>query len=110
MQFSEIILSRRERCLLRQLFEGRQAVSVKDVEAFEYLIRLGFAESGFVVQCSGALSAEENDAVITDFGRRYLLWLRAENRKAAWEWVRYGVTTAIALLALVTAIAAAAGR
>ena len=104
MQFSDIYLSRREKALLDRLFTEKQTLTGKEIEVFDYLNNLGFAESSFVAQYDGSKSAHDDEYTITDLGRRYLLWFRAQRRRLIGDWIRYGVTTVIAMSALITSI------
>ena len=101
MQFFEIILSRKEAKLLRAAENAPVACSVRNIEQISRLEALGLIQSDFVCQVSGEnLSAKEDLFCLTDAGRSYFAYCKAGSRKLFWEWFRYGVTTLIALAAL----------
>ena len=79
--------------------------SVDNIEHILRLEKLGFLSSAFVCQISGqTLSAEEERFTITDSVRSYMMYCDAGMRKRLMEWIRYGITTVIALAGLITAI------
>lgn len=106
MQYYEIILSKRERRLLKELSKADVPSRVSDHAEMKRLLGLGFAESDFIIQTIGDRQQDRDEMfTITDSGRYYLAYCRAGSRKLFWEWFRYAVTTLIALAALFTAIA-----
>lgn len=105
MQFHEIILSRKERKLLTSAAEAPVPCIPNNLPAISRLEDLGFLQSEFVLQVSGKdLSSGEELYSITETGRSFLIYCESGRMKAFWEWFRYGITTAIALAGLVTAI------
>lgn len=105
MDFSEIVLSRKEENSLRKLSKNPLIKSTIHPKVFDRLIRLDFAEDDFVAQIDSEIIRDHaGKACISDLGRDYLHWLDEKKAGKKREDIRYWITTAIAVAAWITAI------
>lgn len=99
IDFPFIRLSRKEFCLLN----SAEKDWVKITEGNKYLaIRLRDLDLGRIIQSTNSSGTEAFE--IRDRGKNYLMYFRGIKRQRRIEWIRYIVTTAIAVVALVVAI------
>ncbi|MCM1236135.1 MAG: hypothetical protein NC489_39125 [Ruminococcus flavefaciens] len=98
LDFDKIALSGRERKLLKKIAKNHVLLSEKNTAVFGRLQHFRFAHS-----FQDTNSEHTNKIAISDRGRDYLAFINAKASKSRAEWIRYIITTAIAVLALVLA-------
>lgn len=101
LSFSEIKLTRSEQLCLERLDRGKVVVTGENEPDLKRLFRHGLAYP--VWQQSKDLPRQ---AAILPRGKDYLAYLNASRTQKRGEWIRYIITTAIAVVALIVSIAA----
>ena len=99
VDFNQIEITASELRLLKQLAGGPRIKS----DRFERLIRFGLAREMFVVQTPGGMPVSGDTVEIDDPGRDYLIFVAAKKHDKKVEWIRYVITTVIAVAAIVIA-------
>ena len=89
--------------------QGCVSDEVMDSYPYDYLLRLDLLEHGYSAKypyedVPGVLSIPENVLQLSDPGRLFLARKRETRRSKRIEWVRYIITTGIAIAALIVAI------
>lgn len=98
MTFNEIELTRREMRLLKNLSKAPALVSPRNEPVLKRLYRLDLA-----YPCYCRTPDEPRKAAISDFGTDYLNFTLARKDQRRIESIRYWITTAIAVAALIKA-------
>lgn len=97
-EFSNIILTKDEYKILKRL--NKQNICIENSNAFNILMYHNFIE-----QIADNVDENHNlifggTCKISEYGKRYLTYLKSGHKKIFWEWFRYIITTLIAILAL----------
>lgn len=96
--FEDIVLTPHEKQLFKQFKNGKIIMISRD-DAF-CIRRFGLIEEHLVWVGSEQLPWD-GTFVISDKGKHYLQYLKAARRKIQTDWIRYIITTAIAIAAFI---------
>ncbi|GEM_PF-6859132 len=97
-KFSEIILNKNEIILIKKL--KKQYLHIEDDSVIQTLSKYQLIQKVYDGIDHDFNLIFNGDFEITDFGKRYLIYLERINKNSFWEWVRYIITTLIAVSAL----------
>lgn len=103
IDFDKFALSHMEKKTLKRMADEELPSEGAD---FQHLLEIGLVKrpsNGFDI--SGAEIAGEG-YVLSDNGRLYLVYLQGQRATSRTEWIKWGVTTAIALGAMTIALVA----
>lgn len=107
MDFSQIVLSRKEEAALKKLSKKDLQSSSIQSKILDRLIDLDFAQYNFAVQTEFDVFQGNTDEIcISKSGQDYLMWLRQKKGEKRQGRIRYIITTVIAVAALVLSLAA----
>ena len=110
MDFNEIVLTPKERYILKKLVENNElSVTDRNREALDRFLDLDFAYSTFVAYTD--YHNPENDTVrIDNRGRDYYHFLQDQLAEKRRDNIKYGITTGISVLALILSTIAIAAE
>lgn len=95
---SDVFLTYNEVHSLKKLENSN---TIKNSKHIDRLLRYELIQLNYSQLSPGNMPTHNGTFSITDFGKDYLLYLRKFNRMKFFEWVRYLITTAIAVIALI---------
>lgn len=97
-EFSNIILTKDELRILNKL--NKQNSYIEDEKTCSILTYHGLIEQIYDNVDGNHNLIFGGTCKISEYGERYLVYLKRIRSKTIWEWIRYAVTTLIAILAL----------
>ncbi len=94
---SDVYLTFGEKLSLKNL---KKQKPIKNSKHFDRLMYYGLIQLNYVQFTPGNMPVNNGTYSITKFGKNYLIYLSTFNRTKFFEWLRYIITTIIAVIAL----------